>query len=53
MLILATAIATATPLVYAAIGETITEKAGVINLSAEGTIMLSAIGSFCDRPNHQ
>ncbi|MBD2312813.1 ABC transporter permease [Desertifilum sp. FACHB-1129] len=44
--ILATAIATATPLVYAAIGETITEKAGVINLSAEGTIMLSAMVAF-------
>uniref|UniRef100_A0ACD5H2I7 ABC transporter permease subunit n=1 Tax=Desertifilum tharense IPPAS B-1220 TaxID=1781255 RepID=A0ACD5H2I7_9CYAN len=34
------------PLVYAAIGETITEKAGVINLSAEGTIMLSAMVAF-------
>lgn len=44
--ILATAIATATPLVYAAIGETITEKAGVINLSAEGTVMLSAMVAF-------
>jgi general nucleoside transport system permease protein len=41
-----TAIATSTPLVYAAIGETFTERAGVINLSAEGTVMLSAMGGF-------
>ena len=40
--ILATAIATSTPLIFASIGETITERAGVINLSAEGTIMMSA-----------
>ncbi|MBD2101460.1 ABC transporter permease [Leptolyngbya sp. FACHB-261] len=44
--ILATAIATATPLVFACIGETITERAGVINLSAEGTILLSAMVGF-------
>ncbi len=44
--ILATAIATATPLVFACIGETITERAGVINLSAEGTIMLAAMAGF-------
>jgi len=44
--ILSTAIATATPLVFACIGETITERAGVINLSAEGTIMLAAMVGF-------
>lgn len=44
--ILSVAIATSTPLVFAAIGETITERAGVINLSAEGTIMLSAMTGF-------
>ncbi|OLP19528.1 amino acid ABC transporter permease [Leptolyngbya sp. 'hensonii'] len=44
--ILATAIATATPLVFACIGETITERAGVINLSAEGTIMVAAMAGF-------
>lgn len=44
--ILATAIATSTPLVFATIGETITERAGVINLSAEGTILLSAMAGF-------
>ena len=46
IIILATAIATATPLVFAVIGETITERAGVINLSAEGTIMFSAMAGF-------
>jgi simple sugar transport system permease protein len=43
LIILATAIATATPLVFAAVGETINERAGVINLSAEGTVMLCAM----------
>jgi ABC-type uncharacterized transport system permease subunit len=44
--ILSVAIATSTPLVFAAIGETITERAGVINLSTEGTILLSAMVGF-------
>jgi simple sugar transport system permease protein len=44
--ILSVAIATSTPLVFACIGETIAERAGVINLSAEGTIMLSAMTGF-------
>ena len=44
--ILSVAIATSTPLIFAAVGETITERAGVINLSAEGTILLSAMVGF-------
>lgn len=44
--ILATAIAAATPLVFICIGETINERAGVINLSAEGTVMLAAMVGF-------
>jgi len=44
--ILSVAIATSTPLVFACLGETITERAGVINLSAEGTILLSAMTGF-------
>ena len=43
---LATIVATASPLVYAAIGETITEKAGVVNLSLEGTMRLAAMTGF-------
>ncbi len=41
-----TLIFTATPLVFAVVGETIGEKAGVINLSMEGSLMLSAMAGF-------
>jgi ABC-type uncharacterized transport system permease subunit len=41
-----TAIAASTPLVYAAIGETFTERAGVVNLSVEGSLMLAAMVGF-------
>jgi ABC-type uncharacterized transport system permease subunit len=34
------------PIVVATIGETLTERAGVINLSVNGTIILAAMGSF-------
>lgn len=44
--ILATAIATSTPLIFACIGETITEQSGIINLSAEGTILMGAMTGF-------
>jgi simple sugar transport system permease protein len=43
---LAGVLAAAGPVVFAAIGETLTERAGVINLSVNGTILLSAMGSF-------
>jgi ABC-type uncharacterized transport system permease subunit len=43
---LASIVFSASPLVYAAVGETITEKAGVVNLSMEGTVMLSAMTGF-------
>jgi len=43
---LATIVASASPLVYAVVGETISEKAGVINLSLDGSIMLSAMAAF-------
>ena len=39
-------IAAAAPLVFAVVGETITEKAGIINLSLEGSLMLSAMTGF-------
>jgi simple sugar transport system permease protein len=44
--VLAGIIAAATPLVYATIGETISEKAGVVNLSLDGSILLSAMVGF-------
>ncbi len=39
-------VANATPLVIASIGETITERAGVINLSLNGSIILAAMAGF-------
>jgi simple sugar transport system permease protein len=43
---LAGVLASAGPVVFASIGETISERAGVINLSMNGMILLSAMGSF-------
>ena len=43
---LAGILASAVPVLFAAIGETITERAGVINLSVNGTILLTAMASF-------
>ncbi len=39
-------IAAAAPVVIASVGETISEKAGVINLSLDGSILLSAMVAF-------
>ena len=39
-------LAQSAPLVFAGIGEAITEKVGVINLSLDGSILLSAMGGF-------
>lgn len=44
--LIATVIAGATPVLLATLGETISEKAGIINLSLDGTIMLSAMTAF-------
>lgn len=43
---LAGVLAAAAPVLFAVIGETISERAGVINLSMNGTILLAAMGSF-------
>ncbi len=45
-LFLAGIASSAAPLVLAALGETLTEKAGVINLSLDGAILLSAMAGF-------
>jgi simple sugar transport system permease protein len=42
----ATVVAGAAPLIYATLGETITEKAGVVNLSLDGSLLLSAMAGF-------
>jgi ABC-type uncharacterized transport system permease subunit len=36
----------ATPLIYAALGETVVEKAGVLNLGIEGMMLVGAIAGF-------
>jgi len=43
---LAGVLAAAAPLLFGVIGETISERAGVINLSMNGTILLSAMAGF-------
>ncbi|HUI88873.1 MAG TPA: ABC transporter permease [Anaerolineales bacterium] len=43
---LAGVLAAAAPVLFAVIGETITERAGIINLSLNGTILLSAMAGF-------
>ncbi len=44
--ILGSVVLNATPLVIASLGETITERAGVVNLSLDGSIVLSAMLGF-------
>jgi general nucleoside transport system permease protein len=39
-------VAASVPLVFAGLGETLTERAGVVNLSLDGTILLSAMAGF-------
>jgi ABC-type uncharacterized transport system permease subunit len=46
VLTLASIIASSSPVVLASIGETISEKSGVINLSLDGSIALSAMAGF-------
>lgn len=43
---LAGVLAAAAPVLFAVVGETITERAGIINLSMNGTILLCAVGGF-------
>ena len=43
---LAGVLTSSAPIVVATIGETFAERAGVINLSVNGTILLSAMASF-------
>ena len=43
---LASVIASAAPIVIAAVGETLTEKSGMLNLSVNGIILLSAMAGF-------
>lgn len=45
-ILFASVVAGAAPIVLAALGETITEKSGIINLSLDGSILLSAMTAF-------
>jgi ABC-type uncharacterized transport system permease subunit len=45
-IIMAGVIAGAAPIVLAILGETLTEKSGIVNLSLDGTILLAAMAAF-------
>jgi general nucleoside transport system permease protein len=46
IILLASVLAASPPIILGVLGETITEKAGVINLSLDGSILLSAMVAF-------
>lgn len=45
-LLLAAAIVASTPILFAALGELLAERAGVINLGLEGTMLIGAVAGF-------
>jgi len=46
VLVLLTVISAATPLLFAAVGELVTEKSGVLNLGIEGMMLAGAVAAF-------
>ncbi|MGQ9755240.1 MAG: ABC transporter permease [Desulfotomaculales bacterium] len=44
--VLATAITAGTPLLYAALGEILTERSGILNLGVEGMMLVGAVAGF-------
>src|SRR3972149_10762473 len=45
-ILIASVLAASPPILFAVLGETITEKAGVINLSLDGSLLLTALVGF-------
>ena len=45
-ILMASVLAASAPLIIIALGETITEKSGIINLSLDGAVLLSAMAAF-------
>jgi simple sugar transport system permease protein len=45
-ILLTAVVASAAPIVLAVVGETLAERSGIINLSLDGAILLSAMGAF-------
>jgi len=46
VVVLASAVAYGTPLLYAALGELLSERAGVLNLGVEGMMLVGAVMGF-------
>ena len=44
--IIASTVVAATPLIYAALGETVVEKSGILNLGVEGMMLVGAMAGF-------
>ena len=43
---IASTVVAATPLIYAALGETVAERSGVLNLGIEGMMLIGAVSGF-------
>jgi len=47
IILISSAIRAGTPLIFAMVGETLTERAGIINLGLEGIMLMGALTGFC------